>query len=193
MVGQWIKAVGGPLGVAITAALLWFVVRPLAIAVIVLGLGYGLYRWPRFPFTISRRRSVEAHNERRELLGLAQAVKTELETCQHRLYEAKYERHGWYQGRRLPAETYNSRWNASPITADEVAANDALRNFYIWADDMNAKMSERAAAEYRAIGTIMVGKTLTLDDEDLAELKEGGRKIANARAELNALIRRLSN
>lgn len=125
---------------------------------------------------------------------MAQEVLTELETCRYRLSEAKKDRRGWFVERQLPAQTYNTRWTQSLTTADEVRVNSALRAFYVWADEMNGKMSKRAANEFSAIGSVVdIGEpTLHLVlDEDLAELDEGLSRIKNAQDALGELTMRL--
>lgn len=189
---EWLKANGGAPAVVVLGVGLVFAFPPLGIGVIAVGLLMWIYGWERFPFTVSRRARANDGHDRRELLGLAQAVSSELETCRYRLSEAKAERKGWFVERQLPAGTYNTRWTPSLSTADEVSVNDALRGFYVWADEMNGKMSRRAVAEFNSVGTVgFDGKTLTLDDNDLSELDEGLSRIENAQDLLAALTKRL--
>lgn len=190
MVGirEWGKANGGPPAVVVVGIGLVFAFWPLGVAFLALGLEMWIYRWERFPISVSRKRREHEATERRELLGLAQAAKTELETCRYRLSEAKRERRGWVIERNLPAETYNARWTSSLATADQVAINDALRGFYVWADEMNHRMSRRSWAEVDAIGGELRGKGLDLDDEDVAELDEGLSRIGSAQEHLEKLI-----
>src|ERR1700737_2768213 len=137
----WLKANGGPPALVVVGIGLLFAFWPVGVAFVVVGGSMWLYGWRRFPITVSRRRGT---TERRELLGLAQAVKTELETCRYRLSAAKQKRRGWPEARSLPAETHNSRWTPSPVTAEQVEVNDALRRFYTWADEMNHHMLNRS-------------------------------------------------
>jgi hypothetical protein len=151
-----------------------------------------LYRLERFPLKIVRKAAVaETDDDRRELLGLAQAVSTELETCRYRLSDAKRERRGWFSERSLPAEMYNMRWTPALVTADQVAINDALRGFYVWTDEINHRIDRRGWAEVNAIGSVLRDKSLDLDDDDLAEVDEGLNRIKNAQDLLTALIERL--
>jgi hypothetical protein len=134
----------------------------------------------------------DAEQERRELLRVAQKTETELETCRRRLSKAMTKRRGWHRERQLPAEIYNTQWTASPNAADEVAINEALRDFYVWTDEMNGKMARRGAAEYSAVGTVQVDlPTLDLDDDVISELDEGFRRVASAQEALAGLIERL--
>jgi hypothetical protein len=132
---EWLKANGGFPAFVVVGVGLAFAYWPLGLALIAIGLLGWLYTWPRFPWTIGRRHSEVSSDARRELLGLAQAVTTELETCRYRLAEAKSNQLGWLPERQLPAETYNVRWTPSLLTADEVTVNDSLRAFYVWADE----------------------------------------------------------
>jgi hypothetical protein len=188
---EWLKANGGAPAVVVVGIALVFAFWPLGVVVIVVGSAMWLYGWERFPLTVSRRRQVP--DDRRELRGLAQAVSQELETCRYRLSKAMTDRRGWFVERQLPAETHNTRWTPSLATADEVHVNDALRGFYVWADEMNASMSDRASAEVIYVGSVVPAdrKTLDLDDEDLAELGEGLSRIRNAQDVLAELISRL--
>jgi hypothetical protein len=140
---DWLKANGGPPALVVVGTGLVFAFWPVGVAFMVAGMGTWLYQWDRFPISVIRRSRAHRVTERRELLGLAQAVKTELETCRYRLNRAKQERHGWSLERNLPAQTYNLRWTPSLATADQVAVNDALRGFYVWADEMNHQIDAR--------------------------------------------------
>lgn len=149
--------------------------------------------WAFGAWAALRRAWMRPEQERRELLTMAQKTKTELETCRYRLSEAKTEQRGWFQERQLPADIYNAQWASSPLTADEVAINEALRGFYVWADEMNGKMSRRAAAEYSAVGTVQFDEQPTdLDAEAIAELDEGLGRVKNALEHLEPLIQRLT-
>jgi hypothetical protein len=189
---EWLKANGGPPAVVVLGVVLLFTFWPLGVVILCVGFALWLYRWERFPINVSRRRpSPVETTERRELLGLAQAMTTELETCRYRLSEAKQRRRGWLSGRNLPAETYNTRWTTSLATADQVAVNNALRGFYIWADHMNSQMLRRAQNEASAVGEVLFGKSLALGDEDVTELDEGISRIKNAQEKLAALTSEL--
>jgi len=190
---EWLKANGGFPAVVVVGVGLAIAYWPLGLAVIAIGLFGWLYTWPRFPLTIGRRYSEISSGARRELLGLTQAVTTELETCRYRLAEAKSNQIGWLPDRQLPAETYNLRWTPSVLTADEVTVNDALRAFYVWADELNGKLAARAAAEAKAIGLEFHGQGRDLDADDLRELDEGLRRVANAQSHLQSLTSRLTN
>jgi hypothetical protein len=194
---EWIKAVGGPVGLifvglTLLGGALTFVVFWLGLGLIAVGLALWLYRLERFPITVSLRGTERlSTGDRRTLLSLAQAVETELETCRYRLHEAKGDRRGWFSERNLPAETYNTRWTPSLVTADQVSINDALRAFYVWADEANHKMSRRASNEVLAIGGVLEGKSLDLDDGDVGELDDGLSRIRNAQEHLTKLTERL--
>jgi hypothetical protein len=193
---QWLKAIGGPvglivLGVTVLGSVLAFVILPLGLVLIVAGVLLGLNKWDRIPYHVARKDRGAADAERRELLSGAHAVSTELETCRYRLSEAKRDRRGWSSERNLPAEAVNTRWSQSPVAADEIGVTEALRGFYVWADQMNHRMSRRASAEFNAIGSVLRGKSLDLDDDDLVELDEGLSRIKNAQEHLEKLIARL--
>jgi hypothetical protein len=127
-----------------------------------------------------------------ELLRLAQTVRTELATCRARLDLANTKRDGWWPERSLPAEHYGE-WSKSVTTADETVTNRALEAFYVWADHINGQMAERAANEMRSVGTVdPLGDTLTLSDEDVAELGRGMALRDNADVHIRAVIRRMS-
>jgi hypothetical protein len=72
-----------------------------------------------------------------------------------------------------------------------VAINDALRGFYVWADEANHRIDQRGWNEVNSIGSVLRGKSLDLDDADLAELDEGISRISNAHTLLDALVKRL--
>jgi hypothetical protein len=172
MVGIW--AALGILGGAAAIVTLWGPSRRLV---------------KRIPYRISRTDRAAA-DEQSELLGLAQAVLGELETCRYRLAKAKKQGQGWFVERQLPAETHH-RWTQSLSTAHEVDVNDALRGFYVWADEINATMSARASAETMSVGGLVRPKALALDDDDVTELDEGLSRIKNAQEHLGELIKRL--
>jgi hypothetical protein len=184
---EWLKQNGGPPALVIVGIPLLFAFWPVGAAFMVVGLALWAYGQERFPLLVVRK-----GRERRELLGLAQELRTELETDRSRLSEAKRDRRGWFSERNLRAEVFNTRWTPSRVTADQVAINDALRGFYVWADEMNHRMSRRASNEVMAVGRVLEGKSLDLDDADLAELDEGLSRIKNAHDRLDALVKRLA-
>lgn len=188
----WLKANGGFPALVLSGIPLCFAFLPLGVGFIAVGvLGWLMSRsW--FPFTIIHKRGSLTTDSRRNLLSLAQAVTTELETCRYRLEEAKSLGRTWLPAQQLPAAAHNEQWTPSPLTADEVGINDALRSFYVWADQLNWKFSARAAEEEHAVGLEFTGKGRTLDEADLAELDEGIGRVQNAQALLAALIARLS-
>ena len=57
---------------------------------------------------------------------------------------------------------------------------------------MNMAMQTREKNEYNSIGQVIQGKTLVLDDEDVAELQKGMDRIQNAHERLQALITALT-
>jgi hypothetical protein len=180
---EWLKANGGPPALVIVGIGLSFASLAVGLGFIVVGLLGWLYAWDRFPLTLVRRES-HPPNERRELLGLVQAVTTELETCRYRLAEAKTTKQGWLRDRQLPAETFNAGWTPSLLTADRITVNDALRGFYVWADELNGQLAARADAEATAIGMEFRGKGRALDSDDLEQLDEGLNRIQTAQAAL---------
>jgi hypothetical protein len=109
-------------------------------------------------------------------------VRTEIEGIRRRLARAKEERLGWHDS--LPHARFDE-WCASSTTGHYGTARPALDRFYVWVKDMNQKMRDRSAHELAAVGTVLEGTTLTLDDHDLLVLAEGEGRASNARARLN--------
>jgi len=133
----------------------------------------------------------ENETERRELRGLAQALRTELETCRYRLESARNDRHGWTSDKRLPSEQY-SAWARSAITADETNVNRALEGFYVWADQTNHAMCDRETVEVAGVTQTFSISMLDLSDDDISEMGEGLSRIKNAQEHLGQLIERLA-
>lgn len=132
-----------------------------------------------------------AEDERRQLLLLARLVNAELETSRYRLTVAEREEVGWTHDYGLPTERYYN-WSHSVLTVDEKTVTEALEGFYQWAYQMNDKMNAREANDRNSIGNELRGLGLGLIPEDLAEIKEGLDRIANAQDHLQARISQLT-
>ncbi len=91
--------------------------------------------------------------------------------------------------RMLPAAKFDL-WQNSSLTGDETKVIDALRGYYVWANNMNLEMQEREDTENNSVGQIFDSppKTLDLDDKDVAALDEGMSRIENAHMCLQTLI-----
>jgi hypothetical protein len=191
---QWIKA-GGAAALVIAGIPVLIGSRVVGAVLIGLGLALGLALWlqesDRVPFRVVPKDRAAADNERRELLSLAQVVRTELETCRYRLVRAEKDHVGWDAERSLPAEAYNTRWAPALVTADQTVVNEALSGFYVWANEMNHHMSRVAAAEWNTVGAV-ASNELLLGAETVVPAREGISRVTNAQEQLDALIKRLA-
>jgi hypothetical protein len=191
---EWLRANGGPPALVIVGVPLLFAFWPLGAAFIVVGFALSLYRWERFPVRIARKRPNESASvgERRELLSLAEAVRTELETCRYRMVRAEHDHVGWYAEQRLPADAY-AKWAPALVTADQTEVNEALRGFYVWANEMNHHMSRVATEEWNAVGREIPSTSSPLLGADtVSPMREGISRVENAQERLGDLIKRLA-
>jgi hypothetical protein len=164
---------------------------------IAIGIVFGLLVWlhssGRISYEIRRSGSTTEDADRRELLSLAQAVAIELETCRIRLARANEEHTGWFNGQGLPAETFNSRWTRSAVTADQTEVNASLQAFYTFADDLNHRMVHVVAAQFNAIGHIYQGgEQPLLGWETIEPAREGIKRVTEAQEQISGLIARLA-
>jgi len=84
-----------------------------------------------------------------------------------------------------------TRWAPSLLTADKIAVNEALRDFYVLADQLNGQLRAHAGSEGAAIGFILRGRGRPLDGQDIAGLDEALTQNAAAQAVVRELAGKL--
>jgi hypothetical protein len=130
-----------------------------------------------------------AKQERREVLQLARMLLTELRTCRDRIQRALNTNSGWTSDRALPSQRFHE-WSNSPVTASETHTNEALTEFYVWADAMNHDFRGRQSRDVNEMGEVTSNRGLALGGGDQHNLEVGSDLAQRAEAEVQALLPR---